>query len=237
MGRIIAQQVDKFGAPTKFEEGEGDFPPTLSIFEIAVVSTLAEVDNYMDSDCKQEFMETTEYKFIHKISDTRSELVMIMDVLGQQMEVLGDLLQDQEIVRQREDEDTRFRLLGSPWDQVNNARTLITKYINRAKKIDRDAERIEQVIQNKLNLRRTAASINEAREATIVSLSVFGFTIITFIFTPLSFIASFLALDIDWFGSIKQPANATEIDGSGSVRYSGKKVIGIFSEYSISWPK
>lgn len=119
------------------------------------------------------------------------------------------------------------------WKSTEDAQTSIQMYIDRTMKIDMDAARIEQAIQNKLNLRRTAASISEARQAKVLSLSVFGFTIITFIFTPLSFIASLLALDVDWFSNIKHQANATEIDGSGSEVYMGRKVIGIFRKCSL----
>lgn len=256
VGHLIASHVREFGAAVTDSSETNKFRPALSIFESALISTLADVDKYMETDSQQNFDEKKERGFIHEISDIRSELVMILDVLAQQKKVMDDLLNGWsvqpgyygEIESPCEEEEAATM---ENWESTKKAAVLITRHIERAMKIDRDAERIEQVIQNKLNLRRTAASINEAhsslehaknskdiadaslqeaRYARILSLSVFGFTIITFIFTPLSFIASLLALDVDFFKNIKHRADDPGIDSSGSEPYIGKKVIGVFSK-------
>lgn len=127
---------------------------------------------------------------------------MIPEVLYQQRKVLGDFLNE---ISAEEEEDLWgkdsdvIRLQNEQnWEETEQAMILIQKYIDQAKKIDRDAGKIEQLIQHKLNLRRTAQSIRDTAEsikearhhAKALSLSVFGFTIITFIFTPFFFIAT-----------------------------------------------
>lgn len=227
MGNSIARTVHAFGTRAKYDKDSGEVPPTLDMFENALVTCLAEVDEYVQSEDSKKSMETKEYKFIHEIWDIRDELAMILEVLGQQMTIVDELLQ---VLDKRSEH----------CPELKGAKKLLERYIKRAIKMDKDAERIERGIQDRLNLRRTAASINEAqasvreaRDAKLLSLSAVGFTIITFIFTPLSFIATLLALDIDWFSNIKHSTNATEIDGSGSDVYSGKKVIGIFSKCGV----
>ncbi|KAL8916071.1 MAG: hypothetical protein Q9208_008725 [Pyrenodesmia sp. 3 TL-2023] len=109
-------------------------------------------------------------------------------------------------------------------------------YRKRTQKIDGDAVRMQQKIQDTLNLKRTAASmdqanasIKEARESKLLSLVVIGFTIITLIFTPLSFLASLFALNIDAFSSLKYtPVGGDSSSGSSSDIFSGGKMAGIF---------
>lgn len=221
MVRLIAQKVGDFSSTT-YAGDDHAFPSTLSIFEVAMVSTLTKVDLYM---AKPGFDARAEYEFTHEISDIRDELPMISDILAQQEGVIAQILHcfegDSEIEKKVEE---RIRpVLRAAKDEILECK-------KRIKKLDNDAQRIEQTIQNKLNLRRTEATIAEAHHARLLSLSVFGFTIITFIFTPLSFIASLLALDMDWFKSIKHPSNPSEIDGSGDELYKGSRVIGVFRE-------
>lgn len=240
MIRIIFNQIREFGAVSY--NGTVEFAPTLNIFETAVVSILSRVDDYMKTQTKDGINIDKEGDFIHKISDIRDELAMIQSTLHQQDAVLEKLLMD----------PTRDDLSAAPplppenhpalnknvSMEVEEARQLISQYRKRVEKIERDAERIAQVIQDKLNLKRTAASmeearasIQEARDAKLLSLLVIGFTLITLIFTPLSFLTSLFALDIDTFGAIKNKAdNPTEVDGSGDEPYSGRKLTGIFSE-------
>jgi hypothetical protein len=221
MGLIIASRIKAFGAPYENEDEGLRFPPTLGLFETAVVSILTDVDEYMRTQVSVDVEKEAE--FIHVICDIRDELVMIQDVLNQQAEVLNDLLGDS--VRDRIE-----------WVEVEKAEDIIRGYRKRTEKIDGDAARMQQVIQDKLNLKRTAASmdqalasIKEARESKLLSLVVIGSTIITLIFTPLSFLAGLFALDIDIFSSLKY----TPVGGSSDV-FSGGKMAGIFGKSSTS---
>ncbi|KAJ2998781.1 hypothetical protein NUW58_g223 [Xylaria curta] len=79
------------------------------------------------------------------------------------------------------------------WNQVKRSKNMIKKYQKRVKKIDEDAERVEKQIQDQLNLKRTYASIQDARASLILGTAVAGFTIITIIFAPLAFVTALFA--------------------------------------------
>jgi Mg2+ and Co2+ transporter CorA len=71
------------------------------------------------------------------------------------------------------------------------------KFKRQIAKLNEDAERVERAIDRKLDLKTKHASLNEAHATAIMSAAVFGFTIITIIFMPLSFLVSLFALPID----------------------------------------
>jgi hypothetical protein len=223
---IILKHVEAFGGDSDF--GKEVFSPALDIFETAVASTLLAVDEYIKGQTKATVDIEQEGKFIHEISDIRDELAMIQEVLNQQEKVLSGLLNNSNAVftkvhtsqstdasQQKGEETGQFDS-----DSKENARQaieLIKGYFERTEKIDRDAQRVAQVIQDKLNLKRTAANmeasaaslkaanagIEEARQSKLLSFIVLGFTIVTLIFTPISFLAALFALDIDTFSGIK----------------------------------
>lgn len=250
MGLIIADHIQAFGSEYKNDGVE--FPPTLNIFEMAVVSLLSDVDEYMNQNSTTLNLKK-ESEFIHEISDIQSELFMIQDVLNQQEDLLKSFIDDCD--------QTRDGMLAGAlwpedklklWDKVHSAQKNLDQYRKRIGKINRDAERIEQVIQNKLNLRRTAASmeqanasISEAHDSKMLSLVVIGFTLVTIFFTPLSFLASLFALEVDSFGTLKYSSNETkstpaiqlssaENSNDGKDVYSGKKLVGIFGKHKPS---
>ncbi|KAF2492474.1 hypothetical protein BU16DRAFT_620836 [Lophium mytilinum] len=217
---IMASRIKAFG--TEYENGNERFPPTLNIFETAVVSVLSDVDDYM----RNEVVDVQrEGEFIHIISDIRDELVMIQDVLNQQEDVMNSCLGSGRS--------------GDPeWREVDDARDMILAYRKRTEKIDGDAARVQQVIQDKLNLKRTAASmdqalasIKEARESKLLSLVVIGFTIITLIFTPLSFLVGLFALDIDTFGGLKYTPNGSKLSTGNSSSNSSSDVFSVGVEF------
>jgi Mg2+ and Co2+ transporter CorA len=82
---------------------------------------------------------------------------------------------------------------------VMQARERLDQYEERVKKIDGDAERIQATIDAMLNLKRTHASINDAKNSIMIGYAALGFAIVTIIFTPLTFIATLYALPIDRF--------------------------------------
>lgn len=83
------------------------------------------------------------------------------------------------------------------WEEVKLSRRTIEAYQERATKIDRDAERVEKRMQDQLNLKRTYASIRDARSSLTLGTAVIGFTVITIIFAPLAFVTALFALPID----------------------------------------
>jgi hypothetical protein len=139
---------------------------------------------------------------------------MIQEILDQQDEILGSLMDD--IQHQRtKDGQPLLKHDERSWDVITQAKDLLKKYIKRTAKIDRDAERIERAVLDKLNLKRTHASIQDAHNSVILGAAVIGFTVVTIIFTPLSFLVGLFALPVDQFSGLqyKQEGNAGTLKG------------------------
>jgi hypothetical protein len=110
------------------------------------------------------------------------------------------------------------------WPRIFGARKLIEKYRQRIRKIEADAERIDKAIQDMLNLKRTFTSIKEAqnsseavqnslrlaRSSVVLSAAVVGFTVVTIIFTPLSFLTGLFALPTDELRKLLSSSNETK---------------------------
>ena len=240
IGHILAHHVKAFNCA--YEDGPVHFEPVLNIFETAMMQVQSELNTYMKGHGTRLDI-GKEADFIHNISDIRSEIVMIQDVLNQQEKVLNAFLKDNTLDTYNPHYDPNEE--ANDWESVHTATQLISDYRERTRKIDEDARRIDQVIQNKLNLKRTAASIEdahqsvaEARQSKLLSIVVLGFAIITIIFTPISFLAALLALDIDTFDGIKYTPVSTDtansVDSQASAVFSGKKMAGLFGKSLFS---
>lgn len=196
--RIVAHHISKFG---KSQAG-GKFPSPLDIFEISVVRILSDVEAYTDPNKKllPEDIEE-ERDFMHRIADVREELAMIQEILSQQGEILSSLIRDTEhhelhaILDEARERQTYWE--ETNWEELKLSEKSIDRFKKRVAKIDRDAERIENLIQNQLNMKRTYASIRDARTGLILSAAVIGFTVITIIFAPLAFMTSLLDLPLE----------------------------------------
>ena len=239
MGHILAHHVRAFN--NAYDYGHVHFEPVLNIFETAMMQVQSEVNIYMKVHGTKLDIDK-EADFIHNISDIRNEIVMIQDVLNQQEKVLTAFLADPTLDGLNSPGNSKEK--GNNWGPIHTARQLILDYRKRTQKIDEDAQRIDQVIQNKLNLKRTASSIEdarqsiaEARQSKLLSIAVLGFTIITIIFTPISFLATLLALDIDTFDGIKYTPVSTDTaktdDSRASAVFSGKKMAGLFGKFLL----
>ncbi|KAJ2983391.1 hypothetical protein NUW58_g6255 [Xylaria curta] len=77
------------------------------------------------------------------------------------------------------------------------------KHQRQIAKLEQDAERVEQDVSTQLDLKQKHATMREAHSLGILSAAVFGFTVITVIYTPLSFVAALFALPIDQFNEGK----------------------------------
>lgn len=227
-GHIIAHHLQKFNKP----QAGGKFPSPLDIFEVSVVRILSDVEAYTDPN-KQLLPEDIEKErgFIHRIADVREELVMIREILDQQKEILRDFIQDVE----RQELDAI--LDGAPtnsdfrsWVGLKSSAEDIDLFQKRVAKIDRDAERIENLIQNQLNVKRTYASIRDARTGLILSAAVIGFTVITIIFAPLAFMTSLFALPLE--GLLKNQYQLDRGNGRDPITaYTTKYVAAWFGKY------
>jgi lysozyme family protein len=99
------------------------------------------------------------------------------------------------------------------WRKILRTPAQFQKFKQRIERLDEHAARVEQSIafnldlkqkfagieQAKASMAQAQASTKEAHATALMSAAVFGFTIVTVIFTPLSFILSLFALPIDRF--------------------------------------
>ncbi|KAI4870266.1 hypothetical protein F4820DRAFT_443385 [Hypoxylon rubiginosum] len=213
IGLIIAQCISQFGKP----QARSRFNPPLDYYETGVVRILSDVEAYTDPDESSPPDGKKDHMFMHRIADIREELVMIQEVLRQQREILLKLIEDVERfelpkaigTKLRDEDPTKSKKPEShldgyreteeweKWEEVKLSVLRLDEYQTRINKIDRDAERVEKVIQDQLNLKRTYASISDARTGLILSAAVIGLTIITIIFAPIAFMATLFALPLD----------------------------------------
>ncbi|KAI1653919.1 hypothetical protein F4813DRAFT_373216 [Daldinia decipiens] len=211
--RIITNRLSKFGE----SQAGGELPSPLDIFEIGVVRILSDVEAYTDPN-KQLLPEDIEKErnFMHRIADVKEELAMVQEILDQQKEILRSLIQD---IENHEFRNMSEKCVGveknyneGRWEKLKLSAKDVDGFQKRVSKIGRDAERIENLIQNQLNMKRTYASIRDARTGLILSAAVIGFTVITIIFAPLAFITSLFALPLEGF--LK---NQYQLDGGNGI--------------------
>ena len=70
----------------------------------------------------------------------------------------------------------------------------LAKLKDRIGKADQNAERVQSLIPQYLELKRSATSMKEAHHAAVLGAAVVGFSVVTILFTPMSFILALLAL-------------------------------------------
>ncbi|KAI0405281.1 hypothetical protein F4802DRAFT_191334 [Xylaria palmicola] len=272
VGLILAHQISEFDNPqTDGEFGNlkrhVKFQSPLDIFEESTAKVLDDVDEYMSLTVQSQSRLDIkkEHDFMFQIANIREELAMIYQVLEQQSEFLQAFIEDSE----RYDPDLR----SSPghestqepnnegketmeeqeaeknkkWEKVKNSKNLIKKYQKRVKKIDADASRVEKQIQNLLNLKRTYASMEDARASVnlgaasielgtaglILSTAVAGFTIITIIFAPLAFVTALFALPIDTLLSKQVPFDRS--GGNSQADSDAQVTVAYPTSYIATW--
>ncbi|KAI0416830.1 hypothetical protein F5X98DRAFT_342941 [Xylaria grammica] len=234
-GLIIAHHISKFG-----ERQLGKLPSPLDIFETSVFRVLLKVEAYLK--LPEPVMKEEDAIMFH-IYDIREELVMIQQILGQQLDIVTKLIQDVERLCSKGkllEPSPDFRGLGPEtlrtraWQRVELSKVKLQKYRERVDKIDANAERIEKRIQDRLNLRRTFTSIKDARASLMISTAVIGFTIITIIFAPLSFMTSLFALPIDILSQNQYKSTVASENGTDSTTlYSTGYVGAWFCKFAI----
>ncbi|KAJ4293306.1 hypothetical protein N0V90_008588 [Kalmusia sp. IMI 367209] len=173
------------------------------VFEKAVANVYDQVKSYMKENTLDQIDIRKEMKFLHQITDIRDELAMIKNVITDQAEVWTQFYEDLKDEIPKWDDNNR-RIAIRPKEQI-------PKFNRRVQKIDEDAQRVEQWIQGQLDLKKTHASLRESHNSTVLSTTVIGFTIITIVFTPLSFMASLLAVPDDNFGWLNQKKYAGKV--------------------------
>ena len=83
------------------------------------------------------------------------------------------------------------------WRMIARPQRQFEKYKRRIAQLDEDADRVGQSISTRLELKSKHAGMQKAHATAVMSAAVFGFTIITIVFTPLSFMLSLFALPLE----------------------------------------
>lgn len=107
-------------------------------------------------------------------------------------------------------------------------------------KLAEDAVRIEECIkfrldvkQQRINLEQSRISLQESHTASIMGAAVLGFTIITVIFTPLSFLAALFALNISGYPNQGSSSTNTNLESANTT--SGSDISVPYEPGWIAW--
>ena len=237
IGRVLSYLIDLLAHPKSTDFSE----PLLNVFEKEIHILSAEVTEYSKAMKMEDFKVDVEKSYFHIIGDIREELSMIKSVLLQQEDVWTEFM-----CKAWPDHWKNGRFdpvpadnwiaLGDSWRYIARPQTQFQKYKRRIAQLEEDADRVEKSIATLLDLRSKHASMQEAHSSVlqalesskeahktaIMSAAVFGFTIITIIFTPLSFMTSLLGMPIKELQDhhIKD-RNGTDT-GAYSTNYVGK---------------
>lgn len=193
-----------------------------NIFQKSITSLLEEVKGYLASDSVETLNMNEERRYYHEITDIREELSMIRSVLFEQEKVWTQFMRKTWPRNWREDGVFVDPLDGPREHQAMGldlglSLTRPQEQFERWKKeivrLEEAADRVEKLISINLDLKQKHASMKEAHSTAIMSAAVFGFTLITIIFTPLSFIISLLALPVDRFQHHQVPSVFTDTAG------------------------
>lgn len=196
VAKLIVDQITRFGGT---QAGEKYLSP-LDYFEFGIIRILTTVHEYTRFDSLDSSINVDkEAELMRDIADIRGELAMIDDILVQQDKVLDSLILHSPC------KHPSNGLSGvMPVDRLRTAKQQVQVYRDRVTKIDKDTERIDKAVGDLLNLKRTDASMRDARTSLLLGIAVIGFTVITIIFAPLAFMTALFALDIDELDKHKQ---------------------------------
>ena len=202
VGNLISECVNKLNSPSRLGLSGSIF----GIFERSISKLSAQVREYTKSDAIRKNNMDREKVFILQIGDVREELSMIQSVLFEQEKVWRQFMKvkfpelwssppEDQFYIPSEITGRMFEIM----EILERPQTQFAKYKRQIVKLDADAGRVEGFITLQLDLKSKHASLQEAHVTTLMSAAVIGFTIVTIIFTPLSFLASLLALSTNEF--------------------------------------
>ncbi|KAF2670050.1 hypothetical protein BT63DRAFT_228182 [Microthyrium microscopicum] len=225
-GLVMSRFLDLFHRPTMGGLSE----PILNVFETSISNVSERVNRYLrelDSISLE-----TEGNFLHEIADVRDELSMIQSVVLQQEEIWREIMYKSLPHFWPNGQDGQFQKPLDTKLSVPEIMTLLEKpqmqfpkIKRRMAKLDKDAERVERSILVKLDLKQKHASLRESRTASAMSAAVFGLTVITIIFTPLSFLAALFSLSVDIFPHNESPPGSDDGTPKYTVKYIGKWMV------------
>jgi hypothetical protein len=204
-------------------------------FEKTIALVYEEISKYSKQEGVDEIDIEMESECLHRINDVQDELAMITRVLRQQEDVWRQFsantwpdlwpggpdgrMEPPYTILRRLDPTQRER-----WHVILRPYTQFRDYEKRIAQLNEDTVRIEQAIHTKLDLKTKDATLKETHATAMMSAAVFGFTIITIIFTPLSFVVALFALPIDQLQRAQIQSRWTDEAGMFTKSYIGKWV-------------
>ncbi|KAI0197644.1 hypothetical protein F4808DRAFT_291004 [Astrocystis sublimbata] len=200
IGRLLSRHIDNLDRANLLGLSESIF----SVFSWSIATVAEDVNKYTLSTAFGDISIDAEKKYLHEINDIREEIAMIRTVIFQQEEIWKEFTYNTWPEYWPDGENGRFKPIFEPseaeiWREIAKPQAQLPKYQKRLEKLDDDAERVERHILVQLDLKQKHTAIKEAHTTTVMSAAIVGFTVITIIFTPLSFLASLFALPIDQF--------------------------------------
>lgn len=207
------------------DNGEG-VKPILEAFQRAITLVSEKVNEYSNDEGVGSVDFQREKSFFHDINDIREELRMIRRVLLQQEDVWRDFMMNAwpEYYQDGKFVVPQGKMEGETqtWRHILRPQTQFEKYRRKIAQLDEDAELVAESMLSMLDLKSKHAVMRESHSTGIMSAAVFGFTTITIIFTPLSFVASLFALPIDRFQRNQVSGIFTNETGIYPSSYIGK---------------
>ncbi|KAL4985782.1 hypothetical protein BDW68DRAFT_189388 [Aspergillus falconensis] len=145
-----------------------------------------------------------EFHLLREIKDIIEELRMLLQVFDEQQEVLSSM--------------TKKLSLSPPVLDLHG--TLVAEGVRYMRRIDvmqREAERTNHSINSLMELRQRHATLSEAQATGRQGNTIMVFTVVTILFLPASFMASFFALPVAQFARL--PGDAENMDLAYIVRW------------------
>ncbi|RDW58460.1 hypothetical protein BP5796_12390 [Coleophoma crateriformis] len=228
---IVLRCIDYVDFPCK----AGLQEDVLSIFEASIAEMSEKVVKFYDKFSaslkehitKRKYDIKDEIACLLEVKDIRNEITMIYNMFYKQREVIENLTSTakdewgKKNKSQKGPENPHSMVYS--WDEFINDKT-ICRLEDRIKPLVGDTERIEDSLNHLLDLEQKQANLYEAVSASKQAVStskqgktILVFTVVTVVFTPLSFMAGLFALPIsDQFPQGTAGAN------SFSTNYIGK---------------
>lgn len=249
IGSMLKAHIEGFGQ--HYERGSVIYPPALDMFEQHVVSVVTEVSKYVNESPPSKMNFHTERKLLHRLSDVQEELAMVKYVLEQQEEAFKEFLENAGIETDKSKDGSIRKKPGSikikpdidtkttktdvdrakeRWAMIRSATTTLARYKRRIEKIKNDSERIEKEVKDKLELKRTYASVKATRNGLILSLAAVAFAVVTVFFAPLAFLPALFALKMEGFPQLY----VNPMSKGDDIVYRSDKMGGIFGKRMLS---
>jgi hypothetical protein len=204
IGSLLTELISSLDRP----HVAGYHEPILTVFAIKIATISDRVDEYIQDSNISNITVDTEKGFVHEISDIREELSIINRVLAQQEEIWREFAldawpdaenwpegvngrfilkkdqvsahygDDPENISSAESRNGSPRGMSEIRRHIEKPQYVIAKFKRRITDLDEDAERTEKSIQIRLDLGQKHLALRETRTVSVMSASVFAFTII-----------------------------------------------------------